>query len=82
MLCRILNQFIVHFLLRFRIFSGTWLPVKDIIKGTELGTVVKDLEPLTKYEVRVAAKTNAGPGGWEYRSAITIEKPGLPTNLS
>ena len=61
---------------RFRIFSGQWKPVKEIVKGTELGVVIKDLEPLTKYEVKVAATTIAGAGNYETRSATTIEKPG------
>ena len=64
---------------RFRIFSGQWKPVKEIVKGTELGVVIKDLEPLTKYEVKVAATTIAGAGNYETRSATTIEKPGWCT---
>eukprot|EP00111_Clytia_hemisphaerica_P021271 TCONS_00062616-protein len=62
----------------YRIASGKWVEVKEIIKGTEIGVVVKNLEPLTKYEVRVLAYTNAGDGSWEVRSATTIEKPELP----
>ena len=56
-------------------FSGTWKETSEV--GHALSAVVSDLEPLTKYEVQVAAYTSVGVGTWETRSATTIEKPGL-----
>jgi len=57
------------------VFSGTWKETSEV--GHALSAVVSNLEPLTKYEVQVAAYTSVGESSWETRSATTIEKPGL-----
>lgn len=71
------NGKLTEYIVRYRIFSApTWQKISEV--GTALGAVVKNLQPLTKYEVEVAASTSAGLGTWEKRSATTIEKPELP----